>query len=53
MEEAVASAKKAFVDWRETTVPSRCRIMFRFRDLIEKHTVYIYLHPLVFFLFLI
>merc|ERR1712000_390098 len=38
MEEAVASAKKAFVDWRETTVPSRCRIMFRFRDLIEKHT---------------
>merc|ERR1712100_295443 len=35
MEEAVASAKKAFVDWRETTVPSRCRIMFRFRDLIE------------------
>merc|ERR1712000_630434 len=38
MEEAVASAKKAFVDWRETTVPSRCRIMFRFRDLIVKHT---------------
>jgi len=38
MEAATASAKAAFQEWKTTSVPTRCRIMFRFRDLIEKHT---------------
>jgi len=38
MEEAVASAKQAYKEWSETSVPTRCRTMFRLRSLIEKHT---------------
>lgn len=40
MKEAVESAQHAFKEWSQTSVPTRCRIMFRLRDLIEKHTVY-------------
>jgi len=38
MQQAVESAQEAFKDWSQTSVPSRARIMFRLRDLIEKHT---------------
>jgi malonate-semialdehyde dehydrogenase (acetylating)/methylmalonate-semialdehyde dehydrogenase len=34
---AVAAAKKAFEDWREVSLTRRARIMFAFRDLIERH----------------
>jgi malonate-semialdehyde dehydrogenase (acetylating)/methylmalonate-semialdehyde dehydrogenase len=33
----VASALAAFPDWRDTPVTRRARIMFHFRDLVEKH----------------
>jgi len=38
MEEAVQSSKAAFQTWKETSVSARCRVMFRLRDLVEKHT---------------
>jgi len=34
----VASAHAAFPEWRDTPVTRRARIMFTFRDLVEKHT---------------
>lgn len=34
---AVASAKAAFPRWRDTPVPARTRIMFRFLELIKQH----------------
>jgi len=34
---AVASAVAAFPGWRDTPVTRRAKIMFRFRDLVEKH----------------
>ena len=34
---AVASAKAAFPGWADTTPIRRARVMFRFRDLVEKH----------------
>ncbi len=34
---AVASAKAAFPGWRDTSISARTRIMFAFRDLIEKN----------------
>jgi malonate-semialdehyde dehydrogenase (acetylating)/methylmalonate-semialdehyde dehydrogenase len=34
---AVAAAKKAFPAWAETTPMKRARVMFRFKDLLEKH----------------
>lgn len=39
MKQAVDAAENAFKEWSQTSVPTRCRIMFRLRDLIEKHTV--------------
>ena len=33
----VASAKAAFPEWRDTPVTKRAKIMFKFRDLVEKH----------------
>ena len=35
---AVQSAAKAAADWADTSVVRRARVMFAFRDLIDKHT---------------
>ncbi len=35
---AVASAKAAFPRWRDTSLSHRNRILFRFRDLVDRHT---------------
>lgn len=35
---AVASAAAAFPGWRDTPVTRRAKIMFKFRDLVEKYT---------------
>ena len=34
---AVASAKKAFPAWAATTPMKRARVMFKFKDLLERH----------------
>jgi malonate-semialdehyde dehydrogenase (acetylating)/methylmalonate-semialdehyde dehydrogenase len=34
---AVASAKRAFYEWREVPVPERARLMLRYQDLLKKH----------------
>ena len=34
---AIAAAEAAFPEWRETTPLSRARVMFRFKELVEKH----------------
>ncbi|MDP7006137.1 MAG: CoA-acylating methylmalonate-semialdehyde dehydrogenase [Phycisphaerales bacterium] len=36
-EKAVASAEKAFRGWSETPVGERCQVLFRFKELLEKH----------------
>ena len=35
--QAVKAAKRAFVSWSETSLARRTRIMFAFRDLVERH----------------
>jgi len=35
---AVASAKAAFPGWRDTSLSQRNRILFRFRDLVDRHS---------------
>ncbi|WP_122038540.1 CoA-acylating methylmalonate-semialdehyde dehydrogenase [Asaia bogorensis] len=37
VDDAVAAAKAAFPAWSQTTPLARARVLFRFRDLIEKH----------------
>ncbi|WP_438381536.1 CoA-acylating methylmalonate-semialdehyde dehydrogenase [Asaia sp. BMEF1] len=37
VDDAVAAAKSAFPGWAQTTPLARARVLFRFRDLIEKH----------------
>ena len=37
IERAVASAKKAFVSWRETPVAERARLMMRYQALLKEH----------------
>jgi malonate-semialdehyde dehydrogenase (acetylating)/methylmalonate-semialdehyde dehydrogenase len=37
VKEAVAAAKEAFKEWRETTPLSRAHYMFRLKDLMEEH----------------
>jgi malonate-semialdehyde dehydrogenase (acetylating) / methylmalonate-semialdehyde dehydrogenase len=37
VKEAVAAAKEAFSDWRETPPLSRARYMFKLKDLMEQH----------------
>ena len=37
VKEAVAAAKEAFKEWRETTPLSRARYMFKLKDLMEEH----------------
>ena len=34
---AIAAAEAAFPEWRYTTPLSRARVMFRFKELVEKH----------------
>ncbi len=36
-DKAVASAEKAFRGWSETPVGERCQVLFRFKELLEKH----------------
>ncbi|MDA7747351.1 aldehyde dehydrogenase family protein, partial [Psychromonas sp.] len=37
VEEAIASAKAAFPEWRNTPPSKRARVMFRFKELLEKN----------------
>jgi malonate-semialdehyde dehydrogenase (acetylating) / methylmalonate-semialdehyde dehydrogenase len=37
VDQAVQAAKRAFVDWSETSLALRTRVMFAFRNLIERH----------------
>ncbi|MFH1748875.1 MAG: CoA-acylating methylmalonate-semialdehyde dehydrogenase [Planctomycetota bacterium] len=37
VDRAVQAAQKAFAAWGDTPSPDRARIMFRFRDLLERH----------------
>ena len=39
MNAAVKSAKEAYASWSQTSVSTRARVMFKLRDLVEKHTV--------------
>ena len=34
---AVNSASRAFQEWSETPVGERCQVLFRFKELLEKH----------------
>ena len=38
MQAAVAAAKKAFPEWRDTSVSARARVMFKLQALIREHT---------------
>ncbi len=38
VEEAVTAAEKAFPEWRNTPVLKRARVMFRFKELLEKNS---------------
>lgn len=37
VEQAIAAAEKAFPEWRNTPVLKRARVMFRFKELLEKN----------------
>jgi malonate-semialdehyde dehydrogenase (acetylating)/methylmalonate-semialdehyde dehydrogenase len=37
VDEACAAAARAFPGWRTTPAPDRARVLFKFRDLLEKH----------------
>jgi len=37
VDEAVAAAKTAFPDWRATSLAKRTAVLFRFRDLVDRH----------------
>ena len=37
VERAIANAKEAFAGWSETSPLARARVMFRFKELIERH----------------
>src|SRR3712207_1587065 len=37
VERAVAAAAEAFAEWGETSVTRRAQVMFRFRDLLDRH----------------
>src|SRR6266581_7126082 len=37
VERAIAVAKEAFAGWSETSPLTRARVMFRFKELIERH----------------
>jgi malonate-semialdehyde dehydrogenase (acetylating)/methylmalonate-semialdehyde dehydrogenase len=37
VERAIANAKEAFAGWSETSPVTRARVMFRFKELVERH----------------
>ena len=37
MESAIASAREAFLEWRETPVSERARVMLRYQHLLKEH----------------
>jgi len=37
VERAIANAREAFAGWSETSPVARARVMFRFKELVEKH----------------
>ncbi|HEY6862866.1 MAG TPA: CoA-acylating methylmalonate-semialdehyde dehydrogenase [Burkholderiales bacterium] len=37
VEKAIADSKRAFAEWSETSPVARARVMFRFKELVEKH----------------
>jgi malonate-semialdehyde dehydrogenase (acetylating)/methylmalonate-semialdehyde dehydrogenase len=37
VDRAVASAKKAFASWRESSLATRSRVLFAFRELVNRH----------------
>jgi malonate-semialdehyde dehydrogenase (acetylating)/methylmalonate-semialdehyde dehydrogenase len=37
VDQAVETARRAFADWRETSTSHRARVMFAFRDLVQRH----------------
>ncbi|HZP03155.1 MAG TPA: CoA-acylating methylmalonate-semialdehyde dehydrogenase [Terriglobia bacterium] len=37
VDEAVEAAAAAFPGWRDTTIPARVRILFRYRELLDRH----------------
>jgi acyl-CoA reductase-like NAD-dependent aldehyde dehydrogenase len=37
VERVIANAKEAFTGWSETSPVTRARVMFRFKELVEKH----------------
>jgi len=37
VERVIANAKEAFAGWSETSPVTRARVMFRFKELVEKH----------------
>ncbi|MDT9121339.1 aldehyde dehydrogenase family protein, partial [Escherichia coli] len=37
IEAAIASAKTAFLSWREVPVPERARLMLRYQHLLKEH----------------
>ncbi|WP_229906139.1 aldehyde dehydrogenase family protein, partial [Thermus composti] len=37
MDRAVWAAEEAFASWKETPLTERVRLMFRFKELLEKH----------------
>src|ERR1700752_100245 len=38
VDEACAAAARAFSGWRATPAPDRAHVLFKFRDLLEKHS---------------
>src|SRR5215469_5284545 len=38
VDEACAAAARAFPGWRATPAPERAHVLFKFRDLLEKHS---------------
>ena len=34
---AIASAKSAFPEWRDTPVGARCQVLFKYKELLEQH----------------
>ena len=41
VEHAISAAKAAFPEWRNTPAIKRARVMFRFKDLLEKNADHI------------
>ena len=46
IDNAIISAKKAFLSWRETPPPERSRVMMRYQDLLKTNQKAIALSPI-------